>query len=517
MEPSLPIRFRMNLRLISIRFALLALLAVAPVAAQPAPPPSVPRADLFASVAALQDSLRTLAALPQAERTSALDALWSTLRQGNQVPFAVADSVLLLYRGSASQVAWAGDFTGWNPNLSATRLAGTDVWYRAMRLPADARIDYKVVVNGNDWRLDPANPLVAWSGFGPNSELRMPAYQYPMETVPRPDGPKGTLGPNVRHTSSALGYDVQYRVYTPAGYDALDALPVLYVTDGHEYAPNHLGGLVSTLDNLIADGAITPVVTVFIDPRNPANLQQNRREEQFIANPKFVAFVADELRAAVEGAYRVRTDSTGRVILGTSFGGFFAAHLGAERPDVFSRLAIQSPAFWRQPEILGRYDRAPAVPYRISLSQGTIADGQSGTQLRAVLDRNRYAFTYAERNEGHAWGHWRALLPDVLRYHFGVAQTQTGAAEGPGRLDLTARPNPAGDTVTVRFTLETPGPATLRVFDLQGREVARPLDAVLGAGTHEALVPQAGLSSGAYLYRLDTPGGSATETITVVR
>ncbi len=388
--------------------------------AQPAPTARVDRAPLFESVAALRDTLHHIAALPERARASALDGLWTALVEGHQVPFAVGDSALLLYRGEANAVAWAGDFTGWQPRRAGRRINGTDVWTAAVRLPPDARTEYKIVVDGT-WRLDPSNPVQSWSGFGPNSDLRMPAYVYPAETLPRADVRKGALSDPIRLSSDTLGYDVQVRVYTPAGYDTLDALAALYATDGHEYAPDHLGGLITTLDNLIADGEIAPVVAVFIDPRNPDSLEQNRRETEFIANPLFVSFVADELVPYVEAHYRVRRGRDARVILGTSFGGFFAAYLGATRPDVFARLAIQSPAFQLHPQILDAYAHAPAAPYRISLSQGTLFDGDWARRLRGALEENGYAFTYAERNEGHAWAHWRALLPGVLRYHFGLS------------------------------------------------------------------------------------------------
>ncbi len=45
----------------------------------------------------------------------------------------------------------------------------------------------------------------------------------------------GNLSANQRIESSALGYALQYRVYTPAGAENLKNLPVLYVTDGQWY------------------------------------------------------------------------------------------------------------------------------------------------------------------------------------------------------------------------------------------------------------------------------------------
>ncbi len=394
-----------------LRGLVAAFFAAAPIHAQT--PPVAPPDPLLAHPA---DVLARL----QHARGADLDTLWQGLAARHQLPFASGDSALLLYRGPARRVDWAGDVTGWQPLLHGRRVRGTDVWYAALALPTDARVDYKVVVDSTRWQLDPANPRQSWSGFGPNSELRMPGYVFPAETTWRAGIARGRLAPDTIVASPALGYRVQYRVYTPAGYENLRGLPVLYVTDGHEYADDRLGGLVTTLDNLIADGAITPLVAVFIDPRNPDSLAVNRRETQFLGNGEFVAFVADELRPAIERRYRVRTDRAGRVVMGTSFGGYFAAFLGLERPDVFARLAIQSPAFWPHPEIVARFARAPAAPYHISLSQGTLADGTGGADLAGVLAQYGYAHTFTMRPEGHAWAHWRALMPGVLRYHFGL-------------------------------------------------------------------------------------------------
>ncbi len=155
-----------------------------------------------------------------------------------------------------------------------SRIGLSDVWMRVYPFPEAARLDYKLVRNGT-WILDPANPHQQWSGFGPNSELRMPAWVFPSETVRDPQVPAGAFTPSLSLASTNLGYTVRYRVYTPAGYDALSDLPVVYVTDGHEYADDRLGAFRIVLDNLIADGRAEPAIAVFIDPRvNGQNLRR---------------------------------------------------------------------------------------------------------------------------------------------------------------------------------------------------------------------------------------------------
>ncbi|QDU70938.1 alpha/beta hydrolase [Mucisphaera calidilacus] len=348
------------------------------------------------------------------ERTAALNALWSNLVSSNQVPYVFDDRVAFLYRGVASSVSWAGDFSGWRP-VAGENVPGTDLWVLERTFHADSRLDYKVIRNGA-WVLDPINPLTMWSGFGPNSELRMDGYEFPMETVRRPEVPRGTVTGNARVETPHLPYDVNVRVYTPAGYaeEGLKDLPVVYVTDGHEYLDERLGGMVTVLDNLIADEVLRPVIAVFVDPRDPQT-GQNRRAEQYIDNGNFVAFLAEDLVPLIDRNFRTDASATARTIMGTSLGGLNAAYTTALRPDVFGNAGVQSPAFWTFTEIYGWYQTLDLQDQvRISMTGGAEYDGTGGATMDVILGANGYDYSYLEVNEGHSWGQWRGLLDTIL-------------------------------------------------------------------------------------------------------
>lgn len=349
-----------------------------------------------------------------------IDAVWDTLRAHDRFPFVHQDSVMFLYRGTSSSVAVAGDFNGWNPaNGAATRLSNSDVWIAEYVFPTDARLDYKFVRNGGTWLLDPENPLRQRSGYGDNSELRMPDY-VPSPWVDAQDGVTGGTLVSASMTSAALGYDVDYVVYQPAGYEALSDLPVMYVTDGHEYADQAMGSMVQVLDNLIAAGEITPVMAVFIDPRIDGT---NRRAEQYILNPDFASFVADELVPVIDATYATSTDRADRGILGTSLGGLNSAYFGVQETDTFQLIVCQSPAFQAgNGGILPLYDAAPLLDLDIFLTWGTFYDfGETTLQMQSVLDAKGYDYQHILVNEGHSWGNWRALLDDILVHYWGDA------------------------------------------------------------------------------------------------
>ena len=103
-----------------------------------------------------------------------------------------------------------------------------------------------------------------------------------------------------------------------------------------------------------------------------------------------------------------------------------------------------------------------------------------------------------------------ALLDEVI----------VGVAESPeaGRLALGApAPNPVVGTARLSFSLETAGPARLAVYDVLGRTVATLADGPMSADAFEVAFDTAGLAAGSYLVRLDTPDGSRTRALTVVR
>ncbi len=389
------------------------------VCAQSPPNPNYVRQEIYPSYQDFKNDLFAIVGIADpTQRASQLNTFWNALQAAGQVPYAQGSQVAFLYRGSAGTVAWPGDFNGWNPGSSSwqgTQFAGTDLWIVEKTFPVDARLDYKVVLNGSNWILDPANPLQMWGGFGPNNELRMPDYVFPQETVRQAGDPQGTLTGNITTFSTNLGYNVNYRVYTPAGYDSqsLTSLPVVYVTDGHEYLADYLGSMVVVLDNLINSRDLRPTMAVFIDPRDPSNQSNNRRATEYTGNPNFANFVADELAALVDNAYRTDASPSGRTILGTSLGGVNSAYFGGTRSDVFENIAVQSPSNF--PNIFNLYaTQALQDEVDLFMTAGTIGDGNGGSAFANILNNYGYNYSFLQTNEGHSWGNWRALLDSIL-------------------------------------------------------------------------------------------------------
>jgi enterochelin esterase-like enzyme len=370
----------------------------------------------------LKERMSELSELSKTRSYEKIQNWWTSLSTSNQIPLVASDSVYFLYKGVAKSVEWMGDFNGWGfqknfPNKGKL-IQGTDIWVLKTSFPKDARLDYKILIDGTNWILDPENKFQQWSGVGggsPNSELRMPEWKEDPIQVERKNNHKGTLISDVLFNSTILGYQIMYSVYLPSEYSKLDKLPCIYVTDGYEYLHPKLGNMSTVLDNLIEDKKITPVIAVFIDHRAPIDRSNNRRMQELAMNSKYLDFFTQELIPYIESGYHVIRDAQHRAILGNSMGGLAATYFAFTKPDVFGMAGIQSPAFYTRPQIYSLCSNPADPKMKISMTSGLINDTSTESRkMKDVLEANSCVYNYREVNEGHSWGNWRRLIDDIL-------------------------------------------------------------------------------------------------------
>ncbi len=94
-------------------------------------------------------------------------------------------------------------------------------------------------------------------------------------------------------------------------------------------------------------------------------------------------------------------------------------------------------------------------------------------------------------------------------YYVGIFTTGTQIVAAPEVTSVPVRfelmqnyPNPFNPTTIIRFDVEDLGFASLKVFDVLGREVATLVNEELKPGSYEQVFDGSGLSSGVYLYQL---------------
>lgn len=229
---------------------------------------------------------------------------------------------------------------------------------------------------------------------------------------------EGALSENRRIFSTQLGYELQYRIYRPASTSDDDLLPSLYVTDGQWYLEQ--GNFKSVLDEAIGSGQIVPILVVFLDSRNPDRLQESRRNAEFMCSSDFATFFGSELVPTISKEQPVSRSRDDRVILGFSFGGLNSACFGIMLPELFSGIAMQSPASGEHVDVVrDLYAKSAVLPLKIFLSVGTKNDNFAAVKrFRRVLKNKGYDLTYTAVQEGHDWRNWGPLLDDVLATFF---------------------------------------------------------------------------------------------------
>lgn len=80
-----------------------------------------------------------------------------------------------------------------------------------------------------------------------------------------------------------------------------------------------------------------------------------------------------------------------------------------------------------------------------------------------------------------------------------------------------ASPNPFNPGTTIRFSLAEAGPASLVLFDLQGRRVRTLAGGDMPTGEHTTQLDATGLASGVYILNLQSGGSNSARRISLVR
>jgi photosystem II stability/assembly factor-like uncharacterized protein len=88
----------------------------------------------------------------------------------------------------------------------------------------------------------------------------------------------------------------------------------------------------------------------------------------------------------------------------------------------------------------------------------------------------------------------------------------------PGEFHLYQNyPNPFNPGTAIRFSIGKSGPATIKIFDILGREVETLLDEVLGPGMYQRVWSSGPLPSGTYFYKLEAEGSVAVGSMLLLR
>ncbi len=155
----------------------------------------------------------------------------------------------------------------------------------------------------------------------------------------------GAIRPFSYH-SAALDADRTAQVYVPAGDAPDDGWPVLYLLHGLHGHPADwasLGDLRATLDRMIDERQIKPLLVVMPDGSDSWYVDSAE-----VGGPgNYATAIGHDLQVAVEQAFPVGTDRLHRAVAGISMGGYGALRFGLAQPERYGAVAALSPAIWQ--------------------------------------------------------------------------------------------------------------------------------------------------------------------------
>jgi len=332
------------------------------------------------------------------------------------------------FDGAAEDVYVIGGLAGADPADRRLRRDADGWWTRSYEVEGPTRLSYfftrELIPSGMDSLIpDPLNP--ARHVYAPDPDVpedqemavslvELPGVPERRWSVVR-DVPHGVVESELL-ASATLGNKRRVFMYRPPGYDAAQAYPLVLCFDGQAYTDESYVPLPTVLDNLIADGAIPPVVAVL-----PASLDNETRLRELNQDEPFVAFLVDELLPWARERLSFTDDPSRTVVAGSSLGGLTAAFCGLRRPDLFGLVLSQSGSFQRGlPEEFVAADR---LPLRFALDVGryeTVPYEQyaalyhANLHMRDVLVAKGYDVSFLVYPGGHDYFWWRETIADGL-------------------------------------------------------------------------------------------------------
>jgi enterochelin esterase family protein len=287
------------------------------------------------------------------------------------------------------------------------------------------RIEYLLELRCADGRtktvLDPANPLYADGPFGRKSVVELPSYRAPAWL--HASVPQGMVM-EVRLASRVLQRDLTTVLWTSAGHDFEDELPLLAVHDGVDYAV--YSRLLAFLDWAVAEGRIPACHAALLVP--------SRRNDDYSASRLYARALVEEVMPQLTAQARTPAGPQARVAMGTSLGALAMLHAQRLHPGVFGALFLQSSALFLAGPDAHEAGR-PHFRQIVRFVEGVLAAPDDGVHVPAVftcggheenLHGNRavvaalsgasHPVRLVEGRDTHNWTAWRDTFdPHLLR------------------------------------------------------------------------------------------------------
>ena len=187
--------------------------------------------------------------------------------------------------------------------------------------------------------------------------------------------------------------------------------PVVYLTDGRKLLDH---GFLLEIERLTASGEVGPAHYVFVSTVDPAT-GEDRRNDDFFANPAYLAFFTEELIPAAEAKLNYQVRPEDRSLVGLSFGALNAAWFAAKGAP-FGNYGLLSPITYPHATLNQDIVFGPTEGQRFFVSTGTADAERYVGDLLALYRARGFAVEEVRTEGGHDFDNWRGQLSALLNF-----------------------------------------------------------------------------------------------------
>ena len=261
-------------------------------------------------------------------------------------------------------------------------------------------------------------------------------YPTPPEAARHEGVPRGRLIQGTYRESRIYpGTERDYWIYVPEQLVANKPAPLMVFQDGKAYCSDDWGSRAHIVfDNLIHEGALPPVIGLFINPgvvpagNDRALPRFNRSFEYDDVSDRYARFLIEEMIPFVESNHDVKisADPNERGICGASSGGICAFAVAWNRPDAFRRVYSMIGTFVGLrggDELATLVRKTEPKPLRIFLQDGNqdlnIYCGDwwlENQTMNRALQWAGYEVEHVWGEDGHNHNHGAAIFPQAMRW-----------------------------------------------------------------------------------------------------
>ncbi|MFX1349794.1 MAG: alpha/beta hydrolase [Promethearchaeota archaeon] len=348
------------------------------------------------------------------------------------------------------------------------RIENTNVYFKTYKVLKGIRDTYNFCKNNPLIPKDPSENLFKFGNLvftdpfnSKIQQFRVGGFLLPLSEFESPDAPPQPYygeRRNIDHgkvqqfisSSKILNINRNILVYTPPNYSKdHSSYYFLLLFDGLIFEEH--AKVSSTIDNLIVEDKIPPLVAVMIENFLPTSIAQ--RSYELPPNPKFLEYIIKELMPWIRENYNITSDPTQTVIAGASYGGLAASFIAFKNPEIFRNVLSMSGAYswypgaenwmqyvkdikelehwWSEEEereeewLVKKFAQTEKLPLKFYLDVGILEEHDpnqlfiSNRHFNEILGTKGYPVFYKEFLGGHDFICWRASIADGLIYLIG--------------------------------------------------------------------------------------------------